>query len=176
MTLYIQASHPRTLRPESVEARSLSSAISRLFAADTEDAVLTWNAIPVLLGYRYDLAVMAPELLDMLEACTAAPDGDHTASFASSSFTVQWRLSWRAGLLDITSQWLAIRGNYERLLAQHSKLSLPVAELLAEWKAPLELIVRAVDDAGVHLVDGDDSLDRLRRLTAAIPEYGKLYR
>jgi hypothetical protein len=149
----------------------------QVFAASTEDAVLTWNYVPVLLGYKYNLSVMLPEILDMLEACTATPEGEHIVQFGSDSFLVDWRLRWSGGQLALHGSWSCIRGNYQALLNERPDISLPLDEFTAEWKAVLERIVGAIDASGIQLEAGDERLDRLRALIARLPpRYGKRYR
>lgn len=175
MSFYLQASHPVVVRAKRVDGGDLSSAVTRVFAATTEDAVLTWNGVAVLLSYKHNLSVLLPEVLDMLEACLAAPEGEQLVGFGSDSFRADWRLRWSAGQLALNGRWSCIRGSYESLLNERPDIALPLDDFLAEWKAVLERIVRAIDANGIRLDEGDDRLDRLRALEAAIPRYGLRY-
>jgi hypothetical protein len=175
MTFFLQASHPAVVRAERPEGGDLSSAVSRVFEENTEDAVLVWSYVPILLSYNGNLSEIMPEVLDMLEACLAAPQGEQLVRFGSSSFRAHWQLRWSAGQLAIHARWSSVRGRYEDLLNQRAELALPLADFLAEWKAVLAIILGAIDASGVRLDPGDDRLDRLRAVEAALPRYGLRY-
>lgn len=176
MSFILQASNPAVRRPTHADGGDLSSAVTRVFAASTEDAVLTWNGVAVLLSYNGNLGEILPEVLDMLEACTAASSGDQLVRFGSTSFRAHWHLRWGAGQLALDGRWSSVRGGYEALLNERPTMALPLDEFLAEWKAVLVCIMRAIDAGGVKLEAGDDRLDRLRVLVTGLPAGGRRYR
>jgi hypothetical protein len=172
---WIQANNPALAAKSHFDGGGLSS-VSRVFVEYTEDAVLVWNRVPILVGYDCSLGEILPEVVDMLEACAAAPEGEQLVRFGSASFRAHWRLRWSAGQLTIHGKWSAVAGAYEALLNERAEISMSLDDFRAEWKAPLERIVHAVDTSGIRLDAGDDGIERLRRLVAALPRHGYRYR
>jgi hypothetical protein len=174
MTLKMQVSNPVIQIPDVKKVEDLSEAIEAIFPLATEDAILYWNWIPVRISYKYDLSVLITDLIFMLESLTTSDKGNYEVHFGSSSFRAQWKLSWKANVLTITSNWDSISGNYEDLLNKRNQLEVSRSQFLDEWKALLRKVIESVEQSGVEIEDKHE-INALRKIEASIASFGNLY-
>ncbi len=173
----IQIGNPRVLRGTSIcEAENLCEAIEDTFPHETEDAYLNWNGVRVAINYKYDFSVMASDVVAMLDAILSKPQGEHVASWASSSFRGTWRVRWSEHELVIHPIWEAVTGNIESILASAGDVEIPTMDFVAEWLELLELVARHLETLGVRPdVAGWPELRRLLE-AASVAGRGSLYR
>jgi hypothetical protein len=173
MQFAIQVGNPTILRPQTTLLPDLAYAIEELFPTDTEDAILYWNSIPVLIGYKYHLSMLIDELLPLLSAVLCASKGSYQASWDDSSFDGYWYLEWDEHQMTIEAEWFAVAGNYQALLNSRDKLRISKDAFLREWKGLLRKLIEALYVTGVQ-IEAQEELETLCRIEAAIPAFGKL--
>lgn len=170
----IQASCPRALRVHEPDDESLSDAIQTVFPLATERAILAWNRICVPLSYKYDVSVLADDILRLLESMLAEAQGALVVEWPSSTFAARWTITWGDALTTVRAEWRDVSGGIVSLLATHDSISVPTREFLAEWKSLLVVVERALKDAG-YAEDQLTGLGQLRRVVATLPGNGELY-
>ncbi len=174
-SFFVQASNPRTLRALDAEDESLSDALQTVFPFDTEQALIVWNHIRIPLDYKYDLSLMAADVVGIIEMIQVSPQGRHTVHWPSSTFSAIWDMQWSSGILTIHSEWHCVLGSTEALLTGKPDVELPSDDFVAEWKRPLQFAERALTEAGYD-VGEIRGLARLRTVLARCVRDGVLYR
>lgn len=174
MNFKIQACNPKTQNPAERRVEDLAAAIQAIFAADTEDAFLLWNGIPVRLSYKYDLSVLIDDLLPLLAKLLDSPTGAQQVYWASNTFQAEWALEWTADQVTIIATWDSVAGGYEDLLNQRNMLEVERKGFLREWRAVLRHVLDKVNKANLEIED-QSSIDLLRKIEAALPSVRSLY-
>ena len=174
MNFKIQACNPRTQTPTDRRVEDLAAAIQAIFAADTEDAFLLWNGVPVRLSYKYDLSVLIDDLLPLLAELLDTPAGARQVYWASNTFQAEWAVAWTVDQVRITTTWDSVAGGYEEVLNQRNVLEVERTVFLREWRALLRKIVDRVYRANLEIAD-HSSIELLRKIEAALPTAGSLY-
>jgi hypothetical protein len=172
--LTIQASRPRTEIARDPEDASLSDAVQAVFPRETENMFLVWNGVYVPIGYKSDFSFMIDDVLDLADAMLASPSGHTTIHWPSNTFASTWDVRWDAGLGTIDARWFDLVGGTEGLLAASGSMRVHADDFLAEWKLPLEIVARALREAGYD----ERQVPRLALLDdvlARLPRYGRLY-
>lgn len=175
MYFEIQVCDPSFTYMPNTEREDLSSAIRAIFPANTEDAILIWNWIPIRVNYNADLSVMMEDLLILLNDLLNHVHGERLARFGANTFRTDWSVSWADGKVRIDATWHSVAGSYLDLLNSRRLLEIDQQEFLSEWKALLRKVIFAVEKNGVVLVNNED-LVSIRRVEAAIRDLGRLYR
>jgi hypothetical protein len=129
---YVQASTPREMGRHDPEDESVIAAIETVFVSDTEYGVVIWNHCHVPFSYRWDFSCMVYNVLDALEALQATPEGSF--KLGSDTFSADWQLYWRFGILRIHADWHNVLGGIESSLNARPTLELAVDDFIAEWR------------------------------------------
>ena len=175
MYFEIQASNPSIRRRPADERESLSSAMLAVFPEVTEDAILVWNWLPIRINYNSDLSAMIDDVLPMLTALLESDSGSFITSFGANTFRSRWSLHWiSGGALRMEATWHSVAGSYEDLLNSRPIIELQQYEFHREWKAPLKKVIEAIDASGIRIAE-QEQLIQLRRVEAAILDYGRIY-
>jgi hypothetical protein len=171
----IQASAPRAIVRLDPADESLSDAIQTVFCLATEDAIMNWNGVYVPIGYKYDMSMMIDDVLDLLEEMRLVGAGTRVIQWASNTFSATWDVEWDADMVTVLAGWIDVIGGTESLLGANCKLCVSKTEFGAEWKRPLEVVLRALEAAGYN--DADlEGMNRLRSVSGNIVGEGLLYR
>lgn len=174
MTFAIQVSNPKWIELGGKIFEDIYQAVQYVFVADTEDAILFWNHVPVKLSYKYDLYVMIWSLLDLLEEIVAQEHGESRVRWGSNTFDGEWLIKWAGSTIDVTARWISVVGNHEEHLNRRPSLCIEKDEFLGEWASLLDQLQRCLNSSGVRIA-GDD-LGRISKLTQGIKMRGVLYR
>ncbi|KYG03844.1 hypothetical protein BE21_49815 [Sorangium cellulosum] len=141
---------------------------------ETEDAVLSWNHVPILLNYKYDMSTLIDDLVPLLKSLLSADEGHTLVKWGSDTFLAHWDVRWSKGVVSIDARWSEVSGGYKELLNERGKVELPLASFVAEWRGVLAVIADAIERSGVEL-DDDSTLRDLRSVVAASGQRGRLY-
>ena len=171
----IQASNPHSAADHDVRVDSLGDAIETVFPLNTEDALLIWNHIYVPLSYKYDIAIIMSDVLDIIEAIHASPQSSHSVHWPSNTFAAIWNMRWDQGMIEVQSKWNCVVGGTEALLVSKPEIRIPCEDFVAEWKRPLQIAERALAKAG-YSVEQVSELGRLQTVLANCNRDGQLYR
>ncbi len=174
MSFFIQASNPIVGSDLKATEDDLREAIEDIFVMDTEDAILNWNGVPIALSYKYDISVIVDDLIEMLSVITSSSVGEHSVSWPSNTFRASWRLTWGEGLLTCAATWHSVSGGVEELLAQTGSISMPTADFLAEWRAPLERVIGGLRKAG-YRPEFLAAFDQAQQIARRLERPGRLY-
>ncbi|MET7904703.1 hypothetical protein ABZS86_25855 [Streptomyces sp. NPDC005355] len=161
MSFSIQTGCPATQHVESAD--DMADAVSQMYPFETEEAVLVWNRIPVLLEYRYDIPVLLDDLIPLLEKIQAPQFSQTRVYWGSDTFSAEWNLRRDGETLTIGSRWDSTSGGYEALLNERSTLTVEIRSFVAEWLKVLRRITSDLSTQSVHLED-DDIAVRARAL------------
>lgn len=165
--------------PEAGADRSfagLRTALGSLLAAEGETMTWTWNGIPLRVGYRAPFSDAYHDVLGCVEALLQSPaSGKTICRFTEYALMADWTLAWNDHHLTVDALWHQVHGADLDLLRRHPRLEMPVPAFLAEWKMPLRRLVETLDRTGATCPSDPGSIDRLRRLEAALPAFGRAY-
>jgi hypothetical protein len=117
-------------------ASDLADAIELGFPMEADDAVMLWNNIPIPLNYKYDISVILPDVLDVLNHCQE--DKKIKTWFASNTFTTQWTVETKNEMVEVHADWRAVVGKNIIQLNQVPDISVPKAHFLKQWSDLLE--------------------------------------
>ncbi|MEQ7053300.1 hypothetical protein ABN764_21900 [Paenibacillaceae sp. P-4] len=175
MSFIIQASCPRITGVFDSEAESLSDAIESSFPLLTENAVIVWNYVPILLGYKYDISIMIDDILEILEVLRKEDSGAKTIHWASNTFAHVWHLSWDSTQLVIKAKWGDVSGRTGQLLQNSGNVTLTKQSFSSEWKRVLQNLITALSKLG-YSEEGLPGMKRLVHEYEVIETEGKIYR
>ncbi|MDT8975358.1 hypothetical protein RQP50_03760 [Paenibacillus sp. chi10] len=175
MSFIIQASCPRFTGVFDSEAESLSDAIESSFPLLTENAVIVWNYVPILLGYKYDISIMIDDILEILEVLRKEDSGTKTIHWVSNTFAHVWHLSWDSRQLVINADWGSVSGGAEHLLQNSGSVTLTKQSFSSEWKKVLQNLITALSKSG-YFEDRLPGMERLVHEYEAIENEGNIYR
>jgi hypothetical protein len=174
----IQVSAPRCVDDSQLgaEAESLKEVIEDLFEHDTEDAYLNWNGSRIALNYKYDISVIIPEILSMVDTLLECRHGTNVVQWPSNTFRATWHLSWSNGQLTILADWIQLTGRVESSLQSVSKLEVQVDDFVAEWSELLRFLASRFDR--LVLSPQLEGLSDFRKIVGAVAKKrrGLLYR
>ncbi|SFF40258.1 hypothetical protein SAMN04487969_13421 [Paenibacillus algorifonticola] len=173
MSFTIQASCPRFTDIFDRDAENLSDAIESSFPLLTENVVIKWNYVPILLSYKYDISIMIDDILEILEVIKE-DSGTKTVYWASNTFAHVWHLSWDSTQLVINAEWGDIAGGMELLLQNSGNVTLKRQSFVSEWKRVLRNLITALVKSGYS----EDKLPGMKRLVheyEAIESEGNIY-
>jgi len=171
----IQASNPRSLVTHDPEDTTLNCAIQTVFPLSTEKAIVIWNGVYVPLGYKYDVSILATDILSMLRQLQASARGSFSLTWPSNSFSATWSFDWANDVLRIRSEWSSVIGGVEALLNGRPYVATSKRGFISEWKSVLERVRDALYGAGYrpnHLAEMAD----LESVLATIEGDGIFYR
>ena len=151
----IEVRNPIVLVKPNMECEDLRDAIEEIFPMETEDAVIFWNGIPVLLSYKYDICILIDDILPMLESLQSNMSGQYSICFPSNSFRVDWEFEWQNGFLKIDSFWHEIKGDKAQL-NKHAGLKIELSSFLTEWEPLLQKIISSLELSQVIIKDHKD--------------------
>ena len=174
MKFAIQLGNPHSSGPLEPEDETIAEALESIFGLYTEDTILVWDALRIPLGYKYDIAFIFEDILQLVEAITATPTGTHNCSWPSSSFRAMWYIRWDEEQVRIHAVWESVIGgdDFEDLLKRHPDITIPKRQFLGEWAGLLELCLTRLRQAEA---DKQIDLSRLEEAVNRIPERGCLY-
>jgi hypothetical protein len=172
---WIQAGQPRWQGPADPADDTLDGAIETIFVRNTEDLILVWHHIYVPLSYKYDVATMLMDILNMLITLQAEDKGSCSVEWPSNTFAARWDLSWEGDRLGVAADWRNVVGDTEGLLRACPSLTLEKSHFVREWKLVLERVAAALQGAG-YSSERIPALDQLVRVAASIDQRGILYR
>ncbi len=162
MEFWIQTGCPGLNEVEDV-ADDMADAIACLYPTETDFLILSWNRVPIPLVYSEDVYVIVDDVVVLLEEIQQ-PDFTATrVSWGSSSFHGRWRVARNGDALVVDSHWESTHGNYEALLNERGRITVPTALFTAEWLKLLRQLVDDIDRKSVRLADAD-TLRRARAL------------
>jgi hypothetical protein len=170
----IQVSNPRVLRANDPDDDTLSDAIQTIFPMDTERALLAWNHVYVPLGYKYDISLMADDIVQICDDILSNAKGTRLIHWPSNTFAAVWKVVWASGVVSVEAQWNRVVGCTESILAGRPNISVPTQDFLAEWKGLLDVVRTALKIAG-YTPEQITELYRLESVIARLPRYGSLY-
>jgi hypothetical protein len=171
----VQASNPRFISTFDAADESLSDAIQTVFPLETEYALIVWNWIYIPLSYKYDISMMARDLIDLIELMSSSESGRRTIQWPSNTFASTWNIAWSNELTTVNAEWECVLGETESMLAAKPIIRLRTADFISEWKRLLETVVGALTAAGYtseHLVE----MRLLKDVVGEIKHDGLLYR
>ena len=148
MEFWIQASCPKYTKSFDSDDESLSDAIQTVFPMLTEKAFLIWKAIYIPLCYKYDISIMANDILDMLENLINKSTGDMSIHWASDTFANVWMLEWNNDYLEIEAQWNSVIGGTEQILSTKGSIKIPKQRFIAEWGGILNNVIIGLKQSG----------------------------
>jgi hypothetical protein len=158
------------LRDSHATYEDFSDAISHTFG-EMDDFYMLWNHVPVQLSYKYDLPVILPDVVEMVEWALQGRNGDRRIRWGSSTFDAIWNLNLLDGEIRVSSEWLVVVGDLEPHLNNRSMLVVPLESFLAEWASLLRVSLNALDKTGALLVDESEAV-KARALVERVPQRG----
>jgi len=141
---------------------------------NTERAILAWNHVYLLLGYKYDISLMADDIVQICDDILSMKHGTRLIHWPSNTFAAAWNVAWNSGVVSVEAQWNRVIGCTESILAGKPRISIPREDFLAEWKGPLDVVRAALEMAG-YTPGQISGLHRLQSVVARLPRYGHLY-
>lgn len=148
LEFYIQAGNPGMTRECDPADESLSDALQAVFPSKTEHLIMVWNGIFIPLSYKYDISLMVDDIVALCSEMLTAERGSQRIAWPSNTFTVVWHVEWSGTNVGVNGLWNCIIGGTEALLARKAGISMSREEFLSEWKRPLEIVLKALREAG----------------------------
>ncbi|AUX36279.1 uncharacterized protein SOCE836_084860 [Sorangium cellulosum] len=153
----------------------MSDAIQTVFPMETERAILVWNHVYLPLSYKYDISLMVDDIVKICEDMLLMNHGTRLVHWPSNTFAAVWDIAWEPMVVSVEAQWSRVIGSTESILACRPRISISREDFLAEWKAPLDVVLVALETAG-YTPKQIAELHRLKTVVAQLPQYGHLYR
>lgn len=166
--LSLQASCPAYVTGLTAEVADLPEALRRVFPPGLEAAYLTWNRVPVRLGYHPDVSAMVGDLIAALEAVVGLARGSTVVEWRTETLQARWELGWDPQTVRGLARWDKVAGDYEGLLNERNILMTPRFGFLLAWNTLLRKLAEALAANHLTLVD-TDLLHRLTDLTRILP-------
>ena len=174
MTFYIQASNPMIRDGVSANVTEIEEAVQDIFESETEDFLIVWGGVPIVLNYKFDMSVMIEDIIWMLAAIQADDSAQFAIEWPSNSFDTTWNLRRKGGTVTCEACWRRISGGVEILLKEVPSITMSIEQFLAEWKAPLIRVAEALEEVG-YQPQKDDWLRSLVAMIDNIDGVGRLY-
>lgn len=171
----IQAGAPRFQQSPPADGDSLCEAIESCFSSVTERVFIGWNYIYFPLDYKYDISVIAADVVDMIQAISSSPGGEWKVTWPSSGFFADWHVSWTGSEVRIVADWRVVNGDAVDLLVKSPVLALGKWEFLYEWRAPLAIVLQALAHSG-YTRSNCPPIGTLSDAVAMLTQPGFLYR
>ena len=176
MDFYIQSSTPR-INGFFDDSETLSCAIQEIFSIDTEQAFMFMRGLPIPLCYKYDMSRFIVEILDTLEFLSNKRELEFESLWFSDTLRNKWNfLKKGEDKLFVSVDWH--EAPFELLKLFDSRvisLELGVRAFMSEWKRPLAIVLKALEDSGYTHRQLPD-MERLRTCILHIHDEGFLYR
>jgi hypothetical protein len=155
----IQPSNPQNNSTFDKEDGKLSEAIYTIFPLETEDAVLSWGEADISLSYRYDIATMIDDLIEMLFTLHDQKAGEWRVAWPSNSFAATWTFEWSGDDLKIKATW---REEFQAddYLKAHDTITVGKSFFLEEWRAVIVVLIDNLTECGYSINNLSD-MDRL---------------
>jgi|GEM_PF-1975116 len=153
MIFLIHPGNPAWQEPESPVAEDLAEAVEAVFSMETEDAVMVWGNQAVPVSYKYDMSVIAEDVIFMLECLRAENRGEETFFFSSDTFSSEWLMKWDDSRLFIDPTWNSVSENRHGELNAVGAAEVSVSHFVGQWTMVLEKIYEAVLMSGVTMED-----------------------
>jgi len=173
MTFAIVSGKPRIRRGPHPISDSLGGALQEAFDCESEDLTLYWNEVAIPLEYKYDVAIIVDDLLEMLQQLLDEEAGEFEARFFSDTFNCIWHIRWSGGVVDIRPVWLELRHRISDAEELQRPIGLPTTEFLRQWKPVVQATVVALHESGVE-VDNAEEIKKLRQLERVADELAAL--
>jgi hypothetical protein len=173
MNFYIQVSNPRLVEEElNIEGDYvLSDILESMYHQNSEKAIITWNNIYIPLSYKYDISIMIDDIIYMLNSIIANDEGNIKFDWPSSTFDVNWEITWDKDSLRIVSHWNQVLGELNGLLNAKNVIQIKKSAFLNEWKMLLRTLHAHLQKSNVE----KHFYIQLENLIMQIKESGILY-
>jgi len=179
MFFSIQVSQPKFISDKAVERQFLSeeyleNSLEDIFASNSEVAILNWQGIVVPLNYKYDLPTFIGEIIETVLELIEHKSGQKTVFFASSSFMVEWQLTWNDDDLLVKANWMSTSGGIEVLLNKSQTLEIKLLDFLAEWCELLRIVQKYY--MGLDIKANSKSIGKIDKILSVVTVRGFHYR
>jgi hypothetical protein len=174
MIFSIQLSVVKYIDSPSREYQDMEEALYHVVSEHSENAYLSWNHVPVQVSYKYDVFVMVPDVLKMMEAISTNRAGELCINWCSDTFSSRWDMKWAGSSIYVRSDWGSVVGELAHHLNQRRELTISCGSFLGEWASLLERLLKVIDDTQAIILDNRDT-ERARALLQHIAERGSLY-
>lgn len=165
---YIDLNNPIYVLPRGT-GFDLTGIFSCCFDYPSNDFLLYWNGIKMIFSYKYEVAYMVRDIMDMLDALLDSKTTETVANFGMIGFHAQWYIKKENTRITIKSQWHQVpRQGDVKKLAGHSILDIETVDFLFEWNKLLELMIKIIKDSGITIEDSYYTYKRLKKINKAI--------
>lgn len=170
----VMVGNPQITNIEDIYIYTLPEFVQKTFPYKTENMVLIWNAIPILINYSEQLNKLIPSIVDMILILNQSENGRHALSWEVEDMTVNWDFYWINSKLKIEANWLQVSGKLESLLNKRPCVSLHKNRFLAEWKMLFTKLQEAIALNKKNISTEDMSL--IKQIEESIKYYGYYYK
>lgn len=174
MNFWIQAGTPRVAAGFNAEDETICEAAETVFALDSEQAFLNWNGVYAPMSYKYDIGVMANDIVRMVRSLRENHSGKLWVEWPSNTFAARWELTWEGDRLHIHAEWRSVTGHTEPLLRERCDLETLKENFRCEWKMVLSRLLQGLGQSGYSA----DNLPEIMGVQCEIdemPSSGRLY-
>ncbi len=141
----IRAGAPACLPVHDAEDSTISDAIQTVFPLET-CSTLDWGGIEMSLSYKYDLSVMADDIVQMLLAMQGSPSGTFRVDWPSTGFPYHWALKWEPSVVEIHATARPEPGAED--LTGRESVQTSKSSFVAGWQEILRTIVSCLEASG----------------------------
>jgi hypothetical protein len=156
----IQLGNPEILLINEHESTSLIDVLESIFPLETDNLVLVWNNIPIQLNYKYDIAIMIWDFVDIVKFIQSDSDSELVIYWPSNTFASLWRLTKENRVMNIETKWDVVNGNIEKILNSVSENRIEINKLDKEIKKLLFFLYKSLKKSGIdcNVIDDFDEL------------------
>ena len=147
MDFYIELGKPENNLSSDNEDSKLSEAIYTIFPLDAEDAVLHWGDETILLSYRYDIATIIDDIIQMIFTLKNNTAGKWHVDWPSNTFAGAWDFSWSGMFLEIKTKWREEFGASD-YLTKNNVIKIEKDKFLDEWKKIINIVLINLSECG----------------------------
>jgi len=177
-SFFIQNAYVEAIPEKNEKFETVSQAMQGVFSRNKENGIILWNEIPVKFNYTFDLPVLLPQFVSMLQDILTKEEGEQLVELKCGSFETVWKVKWNKKYVLLNSDWKLVSGSYSGALNEVNQLTLLRSEFLAEWKMLLQQCHSAFETSGATISNAEEAeiIDAVKQLEKRIKNFGKFYR
>ncbi|WNG19259.1 hypothetical protein [Cystobacter fuscus] len=109
-------------------------------------STLDWDGIEMSLSYKYDLSLMADDIVQMLLAIQNSPSGTFQVDWPSTGLPYHWALKWDPSVVEIHAVARPEHGAED--LTGRESVQTTKSTFVAGWQEILRMIVSCIEASG----------------------------
>ena len=160
----INARHPQNNGMHDSKDTKISEAIYTIFPMENKDVIMSWGDEDIRLSYRYDIATIIDEIIEMVFTIQNKSADKWKVVWASNTFAGEWCFKRLGDSLEIDAKWREefVASDY---LKSHNIFKVNKNKFLRQWKFIIDILIDNLKECGYscdNLIDMSDLIKASR--------------